>query len=106
MKWTVVFYAALGSLAGWIPAGAQVAPLPAEGGAQAASEVKAGQSLPQRSPLWMAVEAQYRDRTAERPVGDRRLTAAQLQELREQIRRGSGEAPGPAATGTDARPAR
>ncbi|MEZ5607255.1 MAG: hypothetical protein R3E52_09015 [Burkholderiaceae bacterium] len=107
MKWMMVVYAALGALLGPVPAGAQVAPLPADDGARAASEDKATQRLPQRSPLWMAVEAQYRQRGAGRSVDDRRLTAAQRQELREQIRRGSAAAQGaPVSPDSDARPAR
>ena len=104
----LVCAALLGAMMGSVPAVAQVVPVPAgEASARAASEDKAAQGLPQRSPLWMAVEAEYRQRGAERSVDDRRLTAAQRQELREQIRRGSGELPGAAVSPvTDARPAR
>lgn len=107
MKWTVVFCAALGAWMGPVPAWAQAAPAPADEGARAASEDKAAQRLPQRSPLWMAVEAQYRHRSAERSVDDRRLTATQRQELRDQIRRGGNPAEGAVlAPSTDARPTR
>jgi hypothetical protein len=47
-----------------VPAGAQVAAVPADDGARAASADKAAPRLPQRSPLWMAVEAEYRQRSA------------------------------------------
>lgn len=104
MKWTMVFCAALGAWMGAVPAGAQVAAVPADDGARAASADKAAPRLPQRSPLWMAVKAEYRQRSAERAIDDRRLTAAQRQELREQIRRGSSPEPNaPAGSDTDAR---
>ena len=109
MKFVMFVGAALlGAMMGSVPAAAQMAPVPTdEAGARAASEDKAVQRLPQRSPLWMAVEAEYRQRGAERSVDDRRLTAAQRQELREQIRRGSGAAPSAVVSPvTDARSAR
>ena len=42
-----------------------------------------------RSPLWKAVEAHYRQRDVANPAVDRRLTAEQRQELRDQVRRAS-----------------
>lgn len=42
-----------------------------------------------RSPLWLAVEAQYRQRETVGAVPDRRLTSEQRMQLREQIRRAS-----------------
>ena len=41
----------------------------------------------QRSALWMAVDAVHRQRDAAAPAPDRRLTAEQRQQLREQLRR-------------------
>jgi hypothetical protein len=43
-----------------------------------------------RSPLWMAVDAVHRQRDAGSAPSDRRLSAEQRQQLREQIRRASG----------------
>lgn len=40
-----------------------------------------------RSPLWLTIEAHHRQREAAQLPGDRRLTSAQRQELREQVRR-------------------
>ena len=58
----------------------------------------ASEAAPARSALWMSVRSafQQRDPTA---VPDRRLTAEQRQELREQIRRAGwrGEAQAPVA---------
>ena len=107
MKRTMVWLAAVGAWMGMVPAGAQVMPVPADDGARAASADKPAPRLPQRSPLWMAVESEYRQRGAERAMDDRRLTAAQRQELREQIRRGSSlEQNTPAGSDTNARLAR
>lgn len=47
----------------------------------------AASAADQRSPLWMAVDAVHRQREAGSP--DRRLTAEQRLQLREQIRRAS-----------------
>ena len=40
-----------------------------------------------RSPLWQIIEAHHRQREAAAPPFDRRLTSAQRQELRDQVRR-------------------
>ena len=62
-------------------------------GADAPGELPPGMAASaaeQRSPLWMAVDAVHRQRDADLPgPADRRLTAEQRLQLREQIRRAS-----------------
>ena len=61
------------------PAGGE----PADGGAAA----DPGAVAAVRSALWLAVEAHHRQGDAAPQPPDRRLSSAELQELREQVRR-------------------
>ena len=86
MKYTLIFLSAIGVWAGAFGAWAQSDT--GDSPANAAIDSKAAERGPSRSPLWMTVEAQYRQRGAEPGGDDRRLTPDQRLELREQIRRG------------------
>ncbi|HOV20440.1 MAG TPA: hypothetical protein PLK10_13475 [Ottowia sp.] len=93
MKYTLIILSAVGVLAGAFAAWAQ-----SEAADPPASPPVADKAVERgaaRSPLWMTVEAQYRQRGAEPGGDDRRLTPDQRLELREQIRRGI--APGPSS---------
>lgn len=86
MKYTLIILSAVGVLAGAFAAWAQ-----SEAADPPASPPVADKTVERgaaRSPLWMTVEAQYRQRGAEPGGDDRRLTPDQRLELREQIRRG------------------
>lgn len=103
MMYPLILLAALGAGAAAPDAWARSDPGDAPANAVVAS--KTGEPPAPRSPLWQAVEAQYRQRGPE-PVGDdRRLTQDQRQELREQIRRGSAPVgAGERGSGTPAAP--
>lgn len=86
MKYTLIILSAVGVLAGAFAAWAQ-----SEAADPPASPPVADKAVERgaaRSPLWMTVEAQYRQRGAESGGDDRRLTPEQRLELRKQIRRG------------------
>ena len=76
----------LGGAAAPLSAWAQASGEGAETGPPVLGEVAPQDRASQRSPLWMAVDAHYRQRDAGVPA-DRRLSAEQRHELREQIRR-------------------
>ena len=67
---------------GWAQASGEAADM----GPGVAAAVLAAEPLPPRSSLWQAVDSVFRQR-AGAPQADRRLTAEQRQELREQVRR-------------------
>jgi hypothetical protein len=76
----------LGGAAAPLSVWAQASGEGAETGPPVLGEVAPQDRASQRSPLWMAVDAHYRQRDAGMPA-DRRLSAEQRHELREQIRR-------------------
>ena len=67
---------------GWAQASGEAADM----GPGVAASAMAVESVPARSSLWQAVDSVFRERGAAANV-DRRLTAEQRQELREQVRR-------------------
>ena len=74
--------ACLGPALAWAQASGEAADM----GPGLAAAALAAEPLPPRSSLWLAVDSVFRQR-ATAPPADRRLTAEQRQELREQVRR-------------------
>lgn len=98
MKSKVLLWMALGACMWpgvlWAQSGAAAAV--GEASAQP-GDAKTSEPVPARSPLWMAVDAQYRQRDADANADQRRLTPEQRHQLREQVRRAANPVGTPGA---------